>query len=131
VLSDPQSVTIAPTTYATPTLSGGTTVSLPRTGSSTDSGAFLSADGNVGMVVSHRTGKGRIRDTLRLNHRKVAADPFNSAVNAQYSMSVTLTIDHPAVGYTVAEAKGILDGFTAYLAGVANTKGTQILGGES
>jgi hypothetical protein len=129
VFADPQSVVVGPTVTAS--TSGGTTVSLPRTGSGDNSGAFRSSDGNVGVTINHSSGKGRIRDTFRLNHRKVAADPFTSTVNAEYSMSVILTVDHPAVGYTIAEAKAVVDGFIAFMAVSSGAKVTQLLGGES
>lgn len=129
MFADPQSIVVGPTVTAS--TSGGTTVSLPRTGSSTDSGAFKSSDGNVGVVISHRAGKGRVRHSFRVNHRKVAADPFTTSVNAEYSMSAILTIDHPSVGYTIAEAKAVVDGFIAFMAVSSGAKVTQLLGGES
>lgn len=129
MFADPQSVVIGPTVTAS--TSGGTTVSIPRTGSAINSGAFRSSDGNVAMTISHRSGKGRIRDVARLDHRKVAVDPFDSTVNAQYSMSVIITVDHPEVGYTAAEAKQVVDGFIAFMAVSSGAKVTQLLGGES
>lgn len=129
MFADPQSIVVGPTVTAS--TSGGTTVSLPRTGSSDNSGAFRSSDGNVGVTISHSSGKGRIRDTFRVNHRKVAADPLVAAQNLEYSMSVILTVDHPTVGYTVAEAKAVVDGVIAFMAVSSGAKVTQLLGGES
>lgn len=128
MLSDPQSVKIGQTAA---TFTGGTTVSLPRTGSGIDSGAFRSADGNNSLTINHSTGKGRQRDSIRLYNRKLASDPFDSSVNAQYDMAVSVTIDHPLVGYTIAEAKAVVDGLLTQLCQSSGALVTQLLGGES
>lgn len=116
--NDPQSVTLS-----------GSAVSLPRTSSGVNSGAFTAADGTAGLVVSHAYGK-RTRRTIRLNHQKIAADPLTSA-NTQYSMSAYLVVDTPNVGYSVAEAKAIVDGLVAYLSASTGAKVSQLLGGEN
>jgi hypothetical protein len=47
-------------------------------------------------------------------------------------MSTYLVVDLPAAGgYTVAEAKLIVDGLTAYLTASSGAKVTQLLGGEN
>lgn len=117
--ADPQSVTIA-----------GVATSLPRTGSGANIGAFRSNDGNVSLEVSSQYGK-RTRRTIRLSHRKVAADPFTSSVNAEYSMSTYLVVDTPKTGYTVAQAKEIVDALTAYLTASTGANVTKLLGGEN
>lgn len=119
MLTDPQSVTIA-----------GAAVSLPRTSSSENKGEFKSNDGNVSLVVSHQYGK-RNRHLYRLNHKKVAADPFQGTLNALYSMSAFLVIDVPPVGYTVAQAKEVVDGFVAELTENSGALITKLVGGES
>lgn len=119
MLTDPQSVTIA-----------GSAISLPRTGSGVDTGEFRSNDGNVSLKVSHQTGK-RNRHLYRIDHKKVAADPFQGSVNAQYSMSAYLVMDVPPVGYTVAQAKEVVDGFIATLTAGSGALITKLVGGES
>lgn len=118
--SDPQSVVI-------PVIG---TVSLPRTGQGISSGSFLTNDGNEKLEISHSYGK-RTRRTVRLTHRKVAADPLISAQNIQYSMSTYLVADVPVTGYTVAEAKQIVDGLVAWLTISTGANVTKLLGGES
>lgn len=117
--SDPQSVTI-----------GGTAVSLPRTGSGVLDGVFTSNDGLSVLKVSHTKGR-RNRHVIRLDVAKVAADPFQTSVNARYSMSAQLHVDVPLVGYTVAEQKAVVDALTAYLAASTGARVTQLLGGEN
>lgn len=116
---DPQSVTI-----------NAVANSLPRTSSGVGSGRFSKDDGNVVLDVSHQIGK-RTRRTIRLTHRKVAADPFLSATNNQYSMSAYIVVDIPPVGYSLVEQKQIVDSLTAYLTATSGARVTQLLGGEN
>jgi hypothetical protein len=117
--ADPQSVTI-----------NAVAQTLPRTSTLGTKGTFTKEDGNVSLIVSHDLGA-RSRRTIRLDHRKVGADPFNGALNAKYSMSVYLVVDHPQVGYTNTEIKQIVDGLTAYLTASSGARVTQLLGGEN
>lgn len=117
--TDPQTVTIS----ASPN-------TLARTSSGVNSGAFTKDDGNVKLSVSHQYGK-RTRRTIRLDHSKIAPDPLVSSTNIKYSMSAYLVVDVPITGYTVAEAKAIIDGLTAYLTATSGARVTQLLGGEN
>jgi len=116
--ADPQSISV-----------GGTAVSLPRTSSGTDSGAFTAPDNTAGLKVSHSYGK-RTRRTLRLDHSKVAPDPF-TGVNTRFSMSAYIVADVPVNGYTVAEQQAIVAALVSYLSANSGSKVTQLLGGEN
>lgn len=117
--ADPQSVTI-----------NAVANSLPRTSSGDNKGAFKKDDGLVGLSISHSYGT-RTRRVIRLDHKKVAADPLLSGVNNNYTMSTYLVVDVPPVGYTISEQKQIIDGLTAYLTASTGARVTQLLGGES
>lgn len=117
--ADPQSVTI----NAVP-------VSLPRTGSGRGSGDFASADGTVTLSVSHTYGK-RTRRLIRLSQSKVSVDALIPSQNVRSSMSVYMVVDVPVNGFTVTEAKYLVDAFTAYLSASSGAKVTQLLGGEA
>lgn len=119
MFSDPQTVTI-----------NAVAQTLPRTGSGPTSGVFTKDDGTVKMSIAHAFGK-RNRRTIRIDHRKVAADPLATGYNKEYSMSVYLVVDVPTVGYTNAEQKQIVDGLTAYLTATSGARVTQLLGGEN
>ncbi len=119
MLADPQSVTINAVANSLPAISRGVNTS-----------SYQKDDGLVKLDVSHQYGK-RTRRTIRLNHSKIAADPLVSAQNIKYSMSTYLVIDTPVTGYTIAEAKQIVDGLTAYLTASSGAKVTSVLGGES
>jgi hypothetical protein len=119
MFADPQTVTI-----------NAVAQSMPRTSSGVNAGVFTTNDGLVKLSVSHQYGKknGRL---IRLDHRKVAADPLLSGVNNEYSMEVHLVVTTPKVGYTVTEAKQVVDGFLAALTASSGSKITQLLGGEN
>lgn len=116
--SDPQSITI-----------NAVANSLPRTGQGATSGTFTKDDGNVKLTVSHQYGK-KNRRMIRVDHRKIAPDPLMPATNTPYTMSVYMVVEVPPAGYTVAEAKQVVDGLTAYLTASSGARITQLLGGE-
>jgi hypothetical protein len=117
--ADPQSVTI----LAAPQ-------SLPRVSVGENRATYRKDDNTVEMTVSHTYGK-RNRRALRLTTNKVAADPLVPATNVAHSISVTLVVDVPIVGYTVAEQKALVDALTAYLTVSSGANATKFLGGES
>lgn len=119
-LADPQSVTI------------GSAISLPRTGSGINAGSFTSADANARLEVSHQFARNlRIRRTVRLTHRKIAADPLAADRNLQYSMTAYVVFDVPEIGYTVSEATQVATGLTTWLTASTNANTVKVLGGES
>jgi hypothetical protein len=118
-LADPQSITINSVAH-----------SLARTSSGNNAGSFSSNDGLVQESVSHQYGK-RTRHLFRVDHSKVAPDPFVPAQNAKYSMSSYIVVDVPATGYTVAEQKQVIDGLIAQLSATSGALITKILGGEN
>jgi len=117
--ADPQSVTI--NTVAQ---------SLPRISSGSNSGTFQKDDTTVKLSVSHTFGS-RTRRVLRLDHAKIATDPFLAGVNTKFNMAAYLVVDVPVTGYTVIEQKQIVDALTAYLTASSGARATQLLGGEN
>jgi hypothetical protein len=117
--ADPQSVTI-----------NAIAKTLARTSSGQDSGAFSKDDGEVKLLVNHVYGK-RNRRTLRIEHQKLTTDVTDPTINTLYGMSCYLVVDVPKVGYTNAEIKQVVDGFTAYLTASSGARVTQLLGGEN
>lgn len=118
-LSDPQTVTV-----------NAVANSLMRTGMGTSSGTFAKDDGSLKLKVSHTPSGKRNRHLIRLDHEKVITDPLVTAQNLRVGMSAYVVIDVPAAGYTVAEAKQIVDGLTAYLTASSGSVITKTLGNE-
>lgn len=121
-LADPQSVTI-----------NAIAISLPRITSAVANGNVYKAnDGNTDLTVQHSTtSRGRNRRSIRLHVRKTAADPLATTVNSIYDMSSTLVVDVPSYGYTVPEAKLVVEGLIAALSASSGSLITKLLGGEA
>jgi len=118
--ADPQSVTI-----------NSVAQTLPRISSGVNAGVFQKDDTTVKLSVNHSYGVQRTRRVIRLDHSKIAADPLMGSVNIRLGMSAYLVVDTPVTGYTVAEAKQIVDALTAYLTASSGARTTQLLGGEN
>lgn len=118
-LTDPQSVTINAIAH-----------SLARVGFGENSGSFQSNDSLVKLGVSSAYGR-RTRRSIRIDFSKIAPDPLISDTNVIYSMSNYMVVDTPVTGFTVVEAKQVVDGFIAYLSAGSGAVITQLLGGEN
>jgi hypothetical protein len=83
------------------------------------------------LSVSHTYGK-RTRRTIRIDHSKISADPLVANLNTKNTMSTYIVVDVPANGgYSVTEAKQVVDALTAYLTASSGARVTQLLGGEN
>lgn len=119
MFADPQTVTI-----------NAVAKTLPRTGSGLDNGVFTKNDAEVKLSISHAYNK-RARRTIRIDHKKLAADVMDSSLMVPYNMAMYVVVDVPFVGYTIAEQQQVTDGFISYLSASSYAKVTQLLGGES
>lgn len=115
MLVDPSTLTV-----------GGVAKTLARVSVSPTVGMLRSNDGNYIMSTGQQVGK-RARRSIRVDYRKVAADPLATGFNKEYSMSTYFVVDVPLVGFTVAEA---YTNFAALRDFCTNPIMTQILGGE-
>lgn len=112
MFSDPQSVTIS-----------GAAKSLPRVSSGEYSGQFRASDGAYTLSVKHTGGK-RERSVVRLDTRKIGANPLDPTRNLPYTASVYLVLDAPAQssGFTSTELEDLTKGLVAYLSAANVTK---------
>lgn len=117
--TDPQTVTF--NAVATP---------LPRTSFAVNSGEFTKDDGLLKLSINHTTSKGKVRRFMSLTHSKIAADPLQASINVRLSSRAFLVMETPLYGYTVPEAKQVVDALTAYLTASSGARATQWLGGE-
>lgn len=106
MLSDPISVTF-----------GGSARSLPRVGNTAQSAVYRSSDGlYVAKTFQSPSSKGtRYRRGISFSTRKIAADPFVTGVNSEFSQAVTVSVNVPVVGYTSAETVDAMSGLMAFL----------------
>jgi hypothetical protein len=115
MLSDPQSVTV-----------NAVAQSLPAISRDAKTSTYRKDDGSYELIISHDE-KNRNRRVVRLNHKKIAADPF-TADNVEFTSSMYLVIDVPQTGYTNTEIKDMVLGLTGWLISATVLK---VLGGES
>lgn len=118
--ADPQSVTI-----------NAVANTLARVSSGNLSGSFQKDDGTVKLAISHEISKGGTRHFIRLDHSKIASDPFTTTANRQVGVGVWMVIATPKYGYTIAEQKQIVDALVAYLSASSGANVTKLLGDES
>lgn len=118
MFADPQSVTI-----------NAIANSLARVGANSNGGAFRKDDGTVKLTISHAENK-RARRMVRLDHSKLASDPYVTGDNVPVSMGTYLVVDVPLLGYTIAEQQDVVDGLTAFLTASSGAAVTKLLGGE-
>jgi hypothetical protein len=104
MLSDPQSVTI-----------NAVANSLPATSRQDNASVYTKDDGNVKLSISHTYAKARNRRMVRIDQRKIAADPLISAQNIQYTLAAYLVVDEPVTGFTVAERNYLIQALALWL----------------
>lgn len=121
VFSDPQTLTI-----------NAVANTLPRTGTGATSGTFTKDDGNVVLTISHqKTGKNRVRSTVRVDYRELTADPITAGHSLLYTTAAYLVVDRGDGEFSNAKVKQIVDALTAYLTAGSGANVTKLLGKES
>jgi len=91
MFTDPQSVTVNSVAKSCPRISVGELNST-----------YKEATGEFQLRVSHQETSKRTRRMVRLDQKKVAADPL-TAVNAYQTAGVYLVIDEPITGFSDTE----------------------------
>jgi hypothetical protein len=124
MLADPQTVTI-----------GGSTYTLPRTGTGENTATYTKDDGTVSLRVSHRKSNGgrekRVQTLIRLDTTDIAADPLQAGINREATVKVWLVIDRPTVGVSLTSAVDKAKGLLGALSATSYALLTKITGGES
>jgi hypothetical protein len=117
--TDPLSITIS-----------AVTTPLPRISTMEDESLYQSGDSLIQVQASHDSGK-RLRHLLRVNHSKLAPDPFRPTENVKVSMSHYIVFDVPVAGYTVTEQLAVYTGFKTMYSASTDALITKLLGGEN
>jgi hypothetical protein len=117
--TDPLSITIS-----------AVTTPLPRISTMEDESIYQSSDGLIQVQASHDSGK-RYRHLLRVNHSKLAPDPFRPTENVKVSMSHYIVFDVPVAGYSAAEQIAVYTGFKTMYSASSDALINKLLGGES
>ena len=111
----------------------GTEVTAPRVSSGDFKSIYETSDGlNVLTVSTQENGSNRKRHLVRIDVSKLANNPLEETKKQTFSMSVYLVIDRPSVaGFTVAEAKKLVEGLVGLLSASTYSLTEKVLGGES
>lgn len=119
MFADPQSVTI--NAVATP---------LPRVSVGDRVASYTNGDNTLSLTISHlASSKGRTRRMVRVDNRKVAADPFLSGANREVTMSAYLVIDEPSDdAYSNTE---VLNNVKGLIGWSTDANLTKVIAGES
>jgi len=113
--SDPQSVVL-----------NGDTFSLPRTGSSGNSGQFSSPDQRYKLIVRHQNGNRR-QNVARLEFSGIVPNLLVPSQNQVVSAAVTFTVNAPLNGLASSELRAMAAALVDWLTEVNLGK---LVGGE-
>jgi hypothetical protein len=106
------------------------TYDFARIGMNDTSSVYQTANGLDRLTVSHVL-KNRNRHTIRLDRKKVAADPFTADLNQEYSFSTYVVCDAPKLGVTAAEMNVHSQLLTALMVAGTPDYVLRVLQGES
>jgi len=110
----------------------GTEVIAPRV----DTGGFKSiyetSDGlNVLTISTSESNSSRKRHLVRIDVSKLTTNPYEESKKQTVSMSAYVVIDRPVAGFTVSEAKKLVEGLVGLLSATSYSLTEKVLGSES
>jgi len=110
----------------------GTEVTAPRVSTGNFNSIYETSDGvNVLTVSTQESGSNRKRHLVRIDVSKLTTNIYEESKKQTVSMSVYLVIDRPIAGFTVAEAKKLVEGLVGLLSASTYSLTEKVLGGES
>lgn len=110
----------------------GTEVTAPRVSTGDFKSVYTTSDGLNSLTLSTQDISGeRLRHLVRIDVAKLSTNIYEESKKQKVSMSVYLVVDRPANGYTVAEAKKLVEGLVGLLSASTYALTEKVLGGES
>ena len=110
----------------------GTEVTAPRVSSGDFKSVYETSDGlNKLSVSTTETNSSRKRHLVRIDVSKLATNPFEETKKQEISMSVYLVIDRPISGFSVSEAKKLVEGLVGLLSASTYSLTEKVIGSES
>lgn len=110
----------------------GSEVEAPRVSSGDFKSVYSTSDGlNVLTLSTQENGSNRKRHLCRIDVSKLTTNIYEESKKQTSSMSAYLVVDRPVAGFTVAEAKKLVEGLVGLLSGTSYAVTTKLLGGES
>jgi hypothetical protein len=105
--------------------------SLPRTGTSSNSGTFENFTDGYEFSIVHDYSTSRQRHVVWLEQTKIVTDPLFSTQNKQVVARATLTVSAPPSGFTQTQLKELAKGLMSNLTASTDANLIKIIGGES
>jgi len=110
----------------------GTEVTAPRVDTGSYKSIYSTSDGLNKLTLSTiETSSNRRRHLVRIDVEKLSTNVYEESKKQAVSMSVYLVVDRPVNGYTVAEAKKLVEGLVGLLSASTYALTEKVLGGES
>ena len=110
----------------------GTEVTAPRVSSGDFKSVYETSDGLNKLTLSTtQSNSNRKRHLVRIDVEKLATNIYEESKKQSVSMSVYLVVDRPVNGYSVAEAKKLVEGLVGLLSASTYSLTEKVLGGES
>lgn len=110
----------------------GTEVTAPRVSTGDFKSVYTTSDGLNRLTLStSESASNRKRHLVRIDVEKLTTNIYEESKKQSVSMSVYLVIDRPDNGYTVAEAKKLVEGLVGLISASTYSLTEKVLGGES
>lgn len=110
----------------------GTEVTAPRVSTGPFQSVYSTSDGLNKLTLSTaETGKNRLRHLVRLDVAKLTTNIYEESKKQEVTMSVYLIVDRPVNGYSVTEAKKLVEGLVGLLSASTYSLTEKVLGKES
>ena len=110
----------------------GTEVTAPRISTGTMNSIYSTSDGLNKLTLStEETGRNRYRHLVRLDVAKLSTNIYEESKKQEVTMSVYLIVDRPVNGYSVTEAKKLVEGLVGLLSASTYSLTEKVLGKES
>ena len=101
----------------------------PRVAVGSESNLYSVPDGSSQIRVGGSSTRNRKRTYLTSSKTKIAADPL-TAINQSVVASVTISVNSPLWGFTVAELKALVLDACDFLSATSGANTDKVLGGE-
>jgi len=110
----------------------GTEVTAPRVSTGPFTSVYSTPDGLNKLTLSTaETSGNRLRHLVRIDVEKLATNIYEESKKQAVSMSVYLVVDRPINGYSVTEAKKLVEGLVGLLSASTYSLTEKVLGKES
>lgn len=110
----------------------GTEVTAPRVSTGNFNSVYETSDGLTKLTVStQESAANRKRHLVRIDVSKLATNIYEETKKQAVSMSAYLVVDRPVNGFSVTEAKALVEGLNGLLSASSFGLITKVLGGES